>query len=175
MAKKKDPSIYDALDNFKSIVSRASLNDYFHVNGFLISINPKDVTVILKPDKSLMIKIREDEELNSHIKEIDINKPEENKLNDYIFYVESLSGEGWYDVNCDDLYAGKVIKISIDGFTYSVLLNKNSIPVKLRKAEFNNVSYRVYNQPKHILCLQKRFEGCVEDGSFSMMRLYQIL
>jgi len=151
MAKKKIPSMEDALNDFKSIMLRASLSDYLHVNGILISKNPKDVSVIIKPDKSLY------------------------KYIEYIKYTDESNKELWIDINCDDLYAGKVISISVNGFNYEVSVNKNSVPLKLRKAEFNNISYRIFTNPKLILTLAKRFDGYVDDSSFTMFRLYQIL
>jgi len=175
MAKKKIPSMEDALNDFKSIMLRASLSDYLHVNGILISKNPKDVSVIIKPDKSLFQKILDDLELKDHITELDESNSEEYKYIEYIKYTDESNKELWIDINCDDLYAGKVISISVNGFNYEVSVNKNSVPLKLRKAEFNNISYRIFTNPKLILTLAKRFDGYVDDSSFTMFRLYQIL
>lgn len=174
MAKKKIPSLEDALEYFKDVINRASLNDYLHVNGILISKNPKDTSILIKPESDLLNKIIEDPDIKSKIKELDVSNPDESKYNEFIEYIEN-EDEGWVDINCDDLYTGKVINISVNGFNYDLSINKNSIPLKLRKSEFNNISYRIFTSPKLVLCIKKKFEGCVENSSFIMMRMYQIL
>ncbi len=169
MATKKIPSINDALDNFKNVMKRASLEEYLYMNRIMLSKNKKDQSILIIPEFQLWDKITDDKELFEHIKEIDVNSPDKELFN----YGEDLTN-GWLDIDPMVIYNGSVFKINIDSFVYEFLINKNMIPLKLKKAEVNNISYKVF-VTTHVLAIKKKFEFPVEGGSFSIMRLMQIL
>lgn len=169
MAAKKIPSIDDALDNFKNVMKRASLEEYLYMDRIMLSKNKKDQSILIIPEFQLWNKITDDKELIEHIKGIDVNSPDKGIFN----YGEDLIN-GWLDIDPMVIYNGSVFKINIDSFVYEFLINKNMIPLKLRKAEVNNISYKVF-VTTHVLAIKKKFEFPVEGGSFSIMRLMQIL
>ena len=169
MATKKIPSMEDSLNNFKSVMKRASLEEYLFMNTIMLSKNKKDQSILIVPEFELWNKITDDNELMEHIKEIDINNPDK----DLFGYAEDLNN-GWLNVDPMVIYNGSVFKITIDTFVYEFLINKNMIPLKLKKAEVNNISYKVFTT-SHVLAVKKKFEFPVEGGSFSIIRLMQIL
>ena len=169
MATKKIPSMEDALATFKDVMARASLKEFMYSNRVMISKNPKGQSVIVVPDHELWVKITDDQEFMKNVKEIDINDPDK----DLLLYGEKLDGT-WLEVDTQSVMAGLIFKVTVDSLMYELLINKNMIPLKLKKAEANNISYRVFSSPD-VLALKKLFESPVEGGSFTIMRLMQIL
>lgn len=179
MAAKKEPNIDEAVNIFKDVMQRASLSNYVHINAIMLSENNKGNSILVIPESNLWLKLLEDVDLKDHIKEIDISNPQEHDKLELYQYAESLENKSlWFDFNIEDLFKGKVIKIKVsDQYDYDVPINKNMIPIKLRKSEFNNISYRVFTGGNHIvLALKKKFvyEG-ISEASFSMIRLLKVI
>ena len=173
MAKKKEPSIDDILKEFESVMLRASLSDYYHVNNIMLSKNPKGHSVLIVPDQLLWDKIMESETLKPHISELDISKPAEQAMLSKFKYGEDLDSSLWIEIDPNELYSGKIIKIKIDGFEYDVSINKNFLPLKLKKAEFNGITYRVFFEEHIVLALKKHFIIFgMEDYGFTMIRIF---
>lgn len=136
--------------------------------------------MIGKTDQSFLVFFKIDNELLNLIKEeykdliftIDIENPE-HRL--YIDYEKYLNDENEIEINSDELYNGKIININIENFEYPILINKDSFPCKLKKAEFKDISYSIFNNPNHILSLNKKFISDIEGGNFNMYRLFQII
>lgn len=175
MASKKVPSVEDALKIFKDVMLRALLTDYLYVNKSMLSKNPKDHSILIIPDQTLWVKIIEDDELKSHIQELDINDPEQYKSLQLFEYGNQLDGDVWVDIDPEILFKGKVFKISMKGFDYEVPINRALLPLKLRKAEYNNISYRVFTKPSLMLVLKKRFDFPLEDCGFTIMRMFKVI
>ena len=185
MAKKKLPGIEAVVKLFKDVMQRASLSSYYHVNGIMLSKNTDDHTILIVPDISLWNKLIEDSELS--IQELDITKPDQAKEQLLFQYGESIS-EGTWDVIdlSEDLYSGKLFKISIKDHEYQIALNRDLMPLKLKKAEYDNVSYRIFSTYKKslILAIKKRFEIPIVNQEdienpiscgFTVLRLFHIL
>lgn len=174
MAKAKEPSVDDALVIFKDVMNRSSISNYVHLNGIMIGKNDKDKNVIIVPDKSLWLKISEDEDIKSKLKEIDISDPAESENKLIISYAEV--DPKYIDIDIDTLFKGSVIKIKVsDEFTYEIPINKNLLPLKLKKNEFNNIGYWIFNKPSLVLALRKRFDFPIDNYGFSMIRLFKII
>jgi hypothetical protein len=163
----------DAINIFQDVMQRASLSDYFHVNRSLLSKNDKDNSIIILVDQTLWNEIINIPDINQHISEIDVKNSDDLNMVNMCTYCSDPNNT-WIELNCDDLYSGKVIKIKVDNFEYDLSVNKALIPLKLKKSEFNNISYRIFPD-KMILALKKRFEYPLEDHGFSIVRLFQII
>lgn len=175
MAKKKVPTIEDAIKSFNNIIERASLSNYYYVNKILLSKNQKGNSILIVPDETLWLKLIDDEEFKSAMKDIDLSNPEEYKLQQLFSYAESLD-TGWTEIDAKEiLFPGKVFKISLNGFDYEVPINRDFLPLKLRKAEYCDISYKIFTTPQLVLSLKKRFDSPVEDGGFTMIRLFQVI
>lgn len=175
MASKKQPSIDDALSYFKDVMKRSNIIEFKHVNSMIHAVNAKDVSVIIVPDQLLWNAIIEDEELKSHMDELDISKPENSIIQEKFTYAQDLNGNSWIEINGETMYAGEMVNITIDGFKYEIPVNKGLFPTRLKKAEYNNFAYRIYTQPRLALVLKKKFEGPIENTSFSIIRAFQVL
>lgn len=176
MAKKKNTTVDDSLNYFKEIMKRASLSNYLYVNEIMISQNPKNQSIIIIPEHELWLKIVDDEEIKSQIKELDVNIPKERELNSLTVYGSDLNSKEWIDLDIDSLFAGKIIKVSIHDFDYDVPINKNLIPLKLKKSEYNNITYRIFkNNNQLVLALKKTFTFSIDNCNFTIIRLFKII
>ncbi len=175
MAKKKEPSIQDGLKVFKDVTRRASLSDYSNVENVLLSKNARDHSILIIPEVALWNAILDDPELKEHIKPLDLTNPAEKALEILFQFGTGLDDESWVDIDADILFSGKIFKITIHGFEYEVPINKNCLPIQLRKAEYNNIKFKVFTKPYNVLAIKKYFPFPVEGAGFTMMRLFQVI
>lgn len=173
MAGKKQPSIQDALKYFQEVMLRASLSNYTHVNRIMCSKNPKEKTILIIPEIGLWNSIL-DSEMKEKIKELDSKDKNYNETNNVIHYGETINDD-WFDIDTETLYQGKIVKIKIDGYEYDFSINRDCLPLKLKKAEYNEIKYKVFTLPYHVLAIKKYFPFPISDYGFTMMRLFQII
>jgi len=172
MAGKKKPSPNEALDIFKDITDRASLKMFYYNNRQMISKNPKGANIIIIPDIELWNMILES--FKDVIREIDMLDVDQSNMAELFKYTSDLSNN-WLDLDTNNLYQGDVLKITIDGFNYELSINKGLIPLKLRKAEYNNISYKIFKDEGYLLGLKKRFDYPLEGYGFTIVRIFQII
>ena len=171
MAKASKPSLENAIILFQDVMQRALLSDYFHVNKTLLSKNPKGNTIVVSIDQDLWNGLIETTEFKDKIKEFDLTDSDNLVNIQKITYIENT--DDWLELDSDILYSGKVIKLTIEKLEYELNINKNVIPLKLKKAEFNNISYKVF--PDMTLAIRKRFVYPLDNCSFDIIRLFQII
>ena len=177
MAQKKVPSSEDAIKFFKEVMHRASLSNYYYVDSIILSKNNSSNNILIIPDKPLWDKLIEDEDWKkeNNFKEPDITNPEESNLPSWIEYGRELELD-WIHINLDaDLYTGKVFKIKINDYEYKISINRDLMPMKLKKSEYEGIRYKVFLKPLHILAIKKRFENVVDGYGFTIVRLFQII
>ena len=176
MAKKKLPSIEDALESFRNVMTRSSLSSYVYVDSKLLSKSPKGYSILIIPDQELWNQILNDEEFKSNMTELNPEDPDTEAQKELFIYGEDLTSDGWIEADPEILFKGKVFKIKIHGFEYEIPINRDLLPLKLRKAEYNNISYRVFTSPNVVLALRKRFDfKDVDSGGFTIMRMFKVL
>lgn len=174
MAKKKEPSIQDAVIYFKSIVERISAGDIIHQNRVMLCNNGK-CSILITANQTLWDELINDESFKSKMSEV---SPFDKERSGLINLGEETGS--WIDLDIDELNSGKVIHIKIEGYDYKIAICKDSLPVKLKKAEMNNISYQIatmqnQNYTNKVLKLRKVFPGVVDDSSFSVMSIFLIV
>lgn len=177
MAKKKITSV-DALNIFKDVMTRALLSEYQYTNRIMIARNTKKGNlVMICPEVDLWNMIIDDPDMKIHMSELLVNDPEQNRISQVTSYMDDLSSDQWIPLDTDLLYKGKVIHLSIEGFDYKIPVNRDLLPLKLRKKEYSGIHYRVFITPFHILAIKKKFESPLEEGKygFELVRLLQIV
>lgn len=176
MAKKKLPSIEDVLESFRNVMTRSSLSSYVYVDYKLLSKSPKGYSILIIPDQELWNQILNDEEFKSNMTELNPEDPDTEAQKELFIYGEDPTSDGWIEADPEILFKGKVFKIKIHGFEYEIPINRDLLPLKLRKAEYNNISYRVFTSPNVVLALRKRFDfKDVDGGGFTIMRMFKVL
>lgn len=181
MAKKKEPTVDDALKSFKDIMNRAELSKFIYVNNKMISQNKAGKSILIIVNQILWSKLIDDPEFKANIKELDLSKESESKLQPLFKYGDELE-DGWINVDTDIIYKGDIFEVKINGFDYKLPIHRNLIPLKLRKAEYNNIKYKVFLNP-NTLGIKKKFEfpikekdtDIINDYGFTIMRLLKII
>jgi hypothetical protein len=177
MAKKKLPSVEDAIKSFKEVMHRASLISYFNVNRTLVCRTKEKVLLIIIPDQSLWEKIVDDQELL--FKELDITTDDGKESMKYLeetLKYEALE-DGWITIGVtEELFSGKVFKIKRNKVEYEIPINRDLMPLKLKKAEYDKLSYRItISKTKPLLFIRKRFDGIIDDYGFTIIRLFKVI
>lgn len=175
MAGKKQPCIADGVSLFRDVMNRCGISSFKYVNNMIHAVNEKGVSMLIIPDHSLWVAIMEDKELAELFTELDITSPDGKMTQEKFVYAQELDGENWIEINGETMYTGEMVNVTIDEFQYTIPVNKGLFPLKLKKAEFNNFAYRLFRTPKLVLALKKKFDGPVDDSSFTIIRLFQIL
>ena len=162
MGKKTVDPVEKGINTFTDIMKRCNVDKVYQENGMLLSDN-QEFKLLIIPDKSLWDKILEKNILNN----IE-NATQE--LSKYFYYADD---ENWIDVEIDDDFLkGRMIEIKIDSYEYFINLNRDLMALKLKKAEYNNVSYKIYLGKVNILALRKRFDS---EYGFNIIRLFKIV
>jgi hypothetical protein len=176
MAGKKVKSIDDSLIYFKEVMQRASLTNYTYVNNNLVSINKKSQNIVIIPDIELWNMIMDDKDLKENIKEASINDD-----NYYLFKIIDIMNmyDLWLDIDPDTFNQGKNIEVKIaDELSYQIFINKNIFPIRLRKAELNNLSYIVFWYSNNLAIAIKKYFPFELDGKnygFTVARILSII
>jgi hypothetical protein len=145
---------------------------YFNVNGILLSKNKLDRIVIVVPDKLLLEGLIEDKTIN--IEELTIDHQYFKYYNNLFKYGEGIDSDDWISLQSDELYAGNTIDINIKDYECPIQINKDLLPIKLKKSEYENIFYRIFMDPL-IIGLRKDFKSINEGYSFSMLTLFRII
>ncbi len=175
MGKKKKPSIDDALKLFKDVIKRSSLTKIYYLNNKMLSRNQKGKLILILPEKDLWEKIKEDEELKTQMTELNILDKDQYSLQEFFQYGDDLTKD-WFEIDTETLYKGSIYHLLVNGFDYKIPVNRDLLPLKLKKAEYSHISYKVIINPTMLL-LKKKFETEVPEieCNFTVMRLFKIL
>lgn len=174
MAKKKEPSIQDTVTYFKSIIDRIGAGDIVYQNRIMLYNNGK-CSILITADQTLWNELTNDETFKTKLSEV---SPFDKEKIGLLNLGEEIGS--WIDLDIDELNSGKVIHIKIEGYDYNIAICKDSLPLKLKKAEMNNISYQLttmqnQNCINKVLKLRKVFPGLVDDSSFSVMSVFLIV
>ena len=173
MAKKKEPTLEDQIINFKGVMSRTSLSDYYYVGNTIISKNKQNHTILVNVSNLLWNELLKDKD-NFPIKELNIINEKERELSNLHKY-STLSDNDWIHIGEDiQLYKGDSKELIINGSEYSIIISKEMLPLKLRKIECSNVYYHVYNNPT-IVGIKILFQSTIEGFDFSIIRLFKFI
>lgn len=171
MGKKKEPSIQDAVAVFKSVIQRASLSDYTYLNRTILSKTKDNKSVLIVPDLILWQTLNTDEEFTASLREFNLGSKEDRNIFDY---GNNLESGVWFEIDAEEISKGKIVHVQIQDFDYEVPISRVLLPLKLKKAEFNNLFYRVDTKP-YMLILKKYFQFPIDGCGFYLVRAYQIL
>lgn len=162
------------LNGFREIIQRSGISQIEFENGIMYGRNSNNASVIIAPGKELWSVIQNDEEMKSMMQPLDATSDLSKRVAMVMGIVTENSND-WIDLDTDTLYKGKIIKISVDGFEYDITINRDMLPLKLKKAEYNNIRYRIRLMGDPILIVQKEFKQVPPDCDYTMSRVFQII
>lgn len=175
MAGKKVPSIQDGLKYYKELIKRATLENFRHHENVLCGANKDKKMVIVIPEPTLWNAILEDEELKKHIDPLSEDNMIDMSLDGLVHITSDLTSQAWIDLDSNILYGGGMIELKIDKVEYEIPLTRECLPIKLRKNECNNLTYRIFLNPSLTIAVKKYFPFAVEGCGITMMRLFKII
>lgn len=152
-------------------ILKGSASIYYNVNGVLLSKNKLDCILLVIPDKPLLEKLLENR--NITIDELTVDNPDFKYYQGLFKYGEDLDDDRWI-VLPDNFCDGTSVEINLKDYDYPVEINSSLLPVKLKKAEFNNIMYRIFIDPL-VIGLRKDFKSINEGFGFSMLRLFRVI
>lgn len=175
--RKSVATIDGCVKNFNEVMERSGVEWYLHQNNILLT-TIKNVSVIINIQSMLWDKLINKRDFKSKLLEPDITTEGGQKAVEIMEYGNKLEGIDWIPIDGMDLYDGKIIPIHLDGYTYDAPISKESIPLKFRKAEFNNFWYKIFTTKTGlVMAVQKRFDPIIEVplSGFSVASLYHIV
>ena len=162
MAKKLSP-VEAGLSRFNDIMQRIGVDKVFHCNRVWL-YEGESFRLLIAPDDDLYEELITGE-WNDKILTPSI---EQEKITSY------ANKDCILEIDEDEEYhKGKVISIKVKNFQYDINVNRDLMAFKMKKSEFNNMSYRIFiEKDSIILAFRKRFK---EPYGFDIIRLFQII
>lgn len=157
---------------WQEIIDRANLTELRNVNGVVIGLTAEMKKTLLVPEPGLLTLLLADD---AHSKLVPFDRDEATTV-DYLPWFDyglRLSEPGWFELEGEKFYAGETITVQLGEDAPKAYLSKDSLPLKLRKAEFVGLSYRVFSAEK-VVGIRKHFDTLPEHG-FDLLRLFQII
>ena len=165
VAKNKVIEPSDALNQLIDVVNRMGTTSIECKDNVLICHVKNDKIVMIIVDDKLMELVKESENIDT--------STELSKSNERWFQYRDL-GDDWIDLTTDDkLYTGKHFEITPDGYEFPIIITKDIMPIRLKKAEYKMIDYKIFNDPK-VFAIRKRFQ-LLDDYGFTILRLLKII
>lgn len=175
MASKKIPSIQDGLKYYKELINRANLSKFVNYENILAGKNKDNKTVVVIPDIPLWNAILEDPELKENITKYNENSYLDLTVEDLVRYTSDFNSPAWIDLDTTTIYEGKMIELRVNEVEYEIPISRDCLPLKLKKAECNNLTYRIFGSPILTLGIKKYFPFKVPGCDVTMMRMFRII
>lgn len=149
---------------FKSILERIKIEKFFNENNI----------IFMKPEKSNFLLILEiDSELKKHIELNFTEIDNSNLLTRINFLTKAMTIDNWTQIDQKaEIYLSNIFPIEVKNFAYKLIINRDQMPFKLLKSEYDSIYFTVNN---NILLIKKRFDSKIENYGFSIIRGFQCL
>lgn len=168
----KELSSEDIANKIAEIISRLE-GKIKRVNTSLVCIPEEDTekTNILTFSHPLWAIMLERKMLEEY-PELDLKKEEDNSIRTYFGYADAEM-EGWIEIeNSSEMFSGKAISIKVE--TEELSINRDLLPLKLKKAEYSNIYYKLFSGEKPVMTIRKLFK-INEDCYFNAFRLFLMI
>lgn len=150
---------------FNSVLKRIDIETFYFQNNLIFA----------KPSKeNFLLVIQLDSDLK---KQVQLNfteiKNDQNLLTRINFLSKVVNSDQWTQINQEaEIYLSKIFPIEVKNFTYNLIINRDQMPFKLLKAEYDSIFFTVKD---NILLIKKRFNSKKENCGFSIIRGFQCL
>lgn len=172
MGKKKEPTILDAVENFKAVTSKVGFRSFIRYNRNMYSINQNKKHVIIVPDEALYLALLDDKDFS--MRELDLTSASDRRIQPSFQFVENMDSVGWIEMDAEKLRNNEKITIELSGYPYPLDINIKLFLFRLKKDEFNKFYYRLSLNDKSF-AIKKYFEGPVENSGFWMVRGFHVI
>lgn len=172
---KKTITMEDIAATFMDVIERSQFKSILRENRTLYCTNNKKKSSLLIADQTLWTFLMEDQDLNEMTRELNPKVIEDKIIINKLHCVDDMEN-GWLEIKDEEMVTDERVYLNINGYEYHIELNKTIWPLRFRKSEINNFSYKVFPaKPLNMFAIRKKFESPIEDSSFYLMRLFQII
>lgn len=171
---KKEPTIQDAVDIFMTVLTRIKATGFRRNNRVLYVDSDKCNNILLIPDVGLWNVLSEDQDINEMTRELN-PAVDTDKYRIQMTSIGDKMDEEWMPIDDAKMSSGEIIYIKMDGFDYDIEINNTIFPLRFKKAEFGDFSYRIFNEPFHSFVIRKKFVSPINDASFYIVRVFRII
>ena len=171
---KKEPTIADAVDIFFNIIDRCGFSVFKREDKILHTKNKKNAGTYFIIDQTLWNAVSEDQDFNEIVRELSPLIPADRLIIDRIPLLRDMEN-GWIEISDESMMNDPKIYISLEGYNYQIEVNKTIWPIRFKKAENNNFAYKIFRGKTDSFAIRKKFVGPLDDTSFYMVRMFQII
>lgn len=172
---KKEPTVEDSVAMFMDVIERCQFKSMLRENRVLYGKNAKKKSALLIPDQTLWNHLIENQDIAEMVRELNPKVETDRLILRWMSYANDMNND-WIAITDEEMTTDGRVYLKIKGYDYANEINKTIWPLRFRKAEVNNFSYKVFPaKPLDIFAIRKKFESPVEDASFYIMRLFQML
>ena len=162
MAKKE---IDNKLGTFNKIIERIGVDKFYLEDKYIICTLQKDDYILL---------FELDNELKSQIQlefdDLSTNNELKKRIN---IIMNVLKTDNWIKIDPSyEMHLSKIFSIDIDDCIYSIDINRDQMPFKLLKSEYDSV---FYNVNKNIVLIKKEYKSKIDGYSFNVIRGFQFI
>lgn len=161
MSKKE---IDNKLGIFNKIIERIGVDKFYLEDKYIICTLQKDDYILL---------FELDDELKSQIQLEFADLSTNDELKKRIAILINAITNDWIKINPEnEMYLSKIFSIKIENSNYDVDINRDQMPFKLLKSEYDSV---FYNVNKNIVLIKKEYKSKIDGYSFNVIRGFQFI
>lgn len=161
MSKKE---IDNKLGTFNKIIERIGVDKFYLEDKYIICTLQKDDYILL---------FELDDELKSQIQLEFADLSTNDELKKRIAILINAITNDWIKINPEnEMYLSKIFSIKIENSNYDVDINRDQMPFKLLKSEYDSV---FYNVNKNIVLIKKEYKSKIDGYSFNVIRGFQFI
>lgn len=163
MAKKEITNEKD-LATFNKVIERIGSNKFYLDGDFIICLIEKD-------DYILLFELDQNLKQNIHL---DYSELIDDSLRKRItILMNSIKSNNWIQIDPNsEMHLSKIFSIKINNSTYDVDINRDQMPFKLLKSEYDSIYYS-FNE--NIILIKKEYKPKLEGYGFKVIRGFQFV
>ena len=163
MAKKEITNEKD-LAVFNKVIERINATKFYLETNYTVCINEKD-------DYILIFELEENLKNNINLNYDILNNDEIKKRINIIMNV--IKTDNWIKIDPSyEMHLSKIFSINIDDSLYNIDINRDQMPFKLLKSEYDSI---YYTYDKNILLIKKEYKPKLEGYGFNVIRGFQFV
>lgn len=156
--------IDNKLNIFNKVIERINVDKFYLEDKYIICTLQKDDYILL---------FELDDELKSQIQIEFADLSTNDELKKRISILINAITDDWIKINPEnEMYLSKIFSIKIENSNYDVDINRDQMPFKLLKSEYDSVFYNVH---KNIILIKKEYKSKIDGYSFNVIRGFQFI
>ena len=173
---KKEYTLQDAVDRFlDQVVTKAKYTKFIRDNKILYGKNKKNKPMFIMIEQTLWNALPDT--FKANIREFDLSLAEDRYIQSKVkFFNERFSDEGWIEIDGTKFQNNEMITFDLPkGFDYKLEINYGIWPLRFKKDDCNNFSYKLKIEKESWFMIRKYYEGLIPDTGFTIIRMMRLI